>query len=125
MLEEQGAFYPFGCSVDANGQLGAFGAMAGDNPSPADIYTTLVGSFRSLARDHKISAAAIAIDVNIPAELRPQWPDGIRVDFETIDTPYRTYVPYQLKKKLLSARRTVILAEPITVGSTHEFFGDR
>jgi hypothetical protein len=54
-----------------------------DHPDPREIYELLLGAFRESARDGKIYAAALAVDVTVPAEYDSPYPDAVRVLMRT------------------------------------------
>jgi hypothetical protein len=121
MLETSGAFYPFGAVLDPSGKLEAVGGWNGnEHPDPAEIYKLLSDALRARATGGEISAAALAVDVNIPARYAPMWPDGIRVRLESASFSRYVYVPYRIGKS--GSARIVETVEPVTVVIGHELF---
>jgi hypothetical protein len=117
MLEDSGNFYPFGAEIRVDGQLHAIGGYNGEErPVPTEIYKLLAGAFSSQARDGNIIAAALAANVNIPAEYEPPCSDGIRVWLEGEGFARFIYFPYRIKKRgFLRKGFAVELAEPISI----------
>ena len=126
MLTKSGAFYPFGASLSASGQIAAVGGWDGnEHPAPAELYKLLSDALRSEAAKEKISGSALAVDVNIPKEYRPPWLDGLRVHLESPEYSRYIYVPYQITKSgLMRTKREVKFADPIAVEVGHEVFAD-
>jgi len=117
MLENSGTFYPFGAEIRADGQLHAIGGYNGEeHPVPTKIYKLLADAFLSQAREGNIIAAALAANVNIPAEYEPPWSDGIRVWLEGKGFARFIYFPYRMEKRGFFRKGFAIeLAEPIAV----------
>ena len=121
MLEKAGAFYPFGETADAAGQRAMAGAHDGQaHPNPQDLYRLLEHGFRDAAQSGRITAAALAVDVNIPPEYDPVYPDGVRVLIEAPGYSRFIYTPYQVApqtwaNRLLRKKRSVTFAEPFAV----------
>jgi hypothetical protein len=124
MLEAKGAFYPFGAVLRPPGQLEARAGWNGEeHPDRVEIYKLLAGRFREQAEAGEITGAALAVDVNIPSQYTPKWPDGIRVRLEGADFSRYVYVPYQIEKSgILRSKHRVEFAEPFAVEVAHEFF---
>src|SRR5882762_99814 len=78
MLDDRGEFYPFGAVLNQAGQIEAQGAWDGnEHPNPQEIYQLLSEGFRSRARTGDITAAALAVNVNIPEKYSSPYPDGV------------------------------------------------
>jgi hypothetical protein len=128
MLEKAGDFYPFGETLDAAGKRAMVGGYDGnEHPDAREIYTLLQGAFRDAARSGQISAAALAVNVNIPTDYESPYPDGIRVLIEAVGYSRYLYFPYRvhpqsLVARLAKRRRVVDLAEPFTVGIPPQLF---
>ena len=121
MLSREGAFYPFGETADMKGTRTSVGGYNGqDHPAAQEIYDLLNGAFRAAAQAGEIAAAALAVDVNIPPEYEPTYPDGIRVLLEAPGYSRFLYTPYRIGpqtwfERLLRRRRHIVLAEPFAV----------
>src|SRR5438067_1777344 len=99
MLTKSGSFYPFGAALSQAGEVKAVGGWNGEeHPQSLEIYKLLADRFRSEATEGKISGAALAADVNIPAQYSPVWPDGLRVHLESPEYSRYIYVPYRVSK---------------------------
>ena len=124
MLKDAGEFYPFGATLNSDGNVAAVAGFDGeDYPAPQDIYRLLADSFVSSAANGSITAAALAINVNIPSEYNPPSRDGIRVLIESEGFARLIYVPYTIKAPGLFRRSyTVSLLEPIPVEVEPELF---
>jgi hypothetical protein len=124
MLEDSGEFYPFGAAIRSDGQLNARGGYDGnEHPSPVDILRLLAESFAGEAADGSILAAALAANVNIPAEYSPPVGDGLRVQVEGVGFSRYIYVPYRLQKRGLFRKGfSVQFWDPIPVGIDAEWF---
>lgn len=121
MLEAAGAFYAFGAVLSPSGELEARGGWNGEeHPDRVKLYKLLASRLQEQAQAGQISAAALAVDVNIPPQYSPKWPDGIRVHLESADYSRYVYVPYRVVKS--GDARMVELAEPFAVEVGHEFF---
>jgi len=64
------------------------------------------------AKNSEILGAAIAANVNIPAQFHAPYPDGIRVHVESDGFSRYIYTPYKLEKTgFFSRKRSVIYAD--------------
>lgn len=126
MLNDSGEFYPFGATLDSNGTVQAIGGYDGnERPLSHDIYRLLGEAFCANARDGSIAAAALAANVNIPAEYEPPAPDGLRVHLESHEFARFVYVPYVVTKQgFFKKTRHVEFFEPIAVEINPAFFAD-
>ena len=121
LLAKTGAFYPFGETADASGVRSMVGGYNGEeHPNPREIYDLLLGSFRESARGGKISAAALAADVTVPAEYESPYPDAVRVLIEAPGYSRFVYRPYRVIEpsgigRLLRAGREVAYGEMFSV----------
>ncbi len=117
MLEDSGEFYPFGAVILADGKFTAVGGYDGEeHPKPTDIYGLLAKAFQNQAQSGEILAAALAANVNIPAQYEAPVTDGLRVWLEGEGFSRFIYVPYKLAKKgFLRKGYTAQLFEPIAV----------
>jgi hypothetical protein len=96
MLEAQDAFYPFGAVIDGDTKLHPVTVDPGEQkPTPTQVYDILESGMRRQFFQGEIEAAAIAADVTIPPELKPEYPNGIRVVVEGASTSRIVYLPYR------------------------------
>lgn len=126
MLERSGEFYPFGAHIDADGKMTAVGGHDGkEHPLPQDLYQFLASALTTGARNGEILVAALAANVNVPAEVSAPWPDAIRVHIEADGYARFLYIPYRLiEKKGLFRKKTVAeLSKPVSVETGPVFFG--
>jgi hypothetical protein len=97
MLAKAGEFHPFGAFVNSAGKIEALGAHTGsDNPPDQDVYALLESAVSSMRNDGKLSAYALAANVNIPQSLESHYPDGIRVHVESAGYSRLIYTPYKM-----------------------------
>jgi hypothetical protein len=124
MLEDSASFLPFGAKLTGAGEVQAVGGWNGEvHPAPAELYSMLVAAFRNGAESGDLAGSALAVDVNIPPEYSPVFPDGIRVHLEGVEYSRYIYVPYSIKTVgLLRRKREVALAEPFSVEVPAEVF---
>ncbi|MCW1926561.1 hypothetical protein OKA05_28675 [Luteolibacter arcticus] len=96
MLRSHGEFHPFGATLSPDGKVTAVGAWNGEEqPRGRELVEILVSS---------IIAAALAANVDIPAQYEAEYPDGIRVKLECEGYARNIYLPYRLGKRGLLAR---------------------
>lgn len=124
MLTDSGEFYPFGAVVGLDEEVKAVGGYDGnEHPRSQDIYRLLFESFVASATEESISAAALAANVDIPAEYSPPAPDGLRVHLECAGFSRFIYVPYQVTKQgMFKKARKVEFFEPIAVQISPSIF---
>ena len=97
MTEKHGEFHPFAAAIDSIGQHIAIGGYTGNElPAGSDVYSLLQKSLRSQFQNKEIVAAAIAANVNIPAQFKSPYPDGIRVHLECSGFSRLFYLPYRI-----------------------------
>lgn len=86
MLEKAEEFYPFGATIDQQGELSASGAWMGeDHPDKQEAFSFLNNALRTKLSDGTVIAIAVAADVNIPRQFSPAFPDGVRISLESAD----------------------------------------
>jgi hypothetical protein len=128
MLTKSGDFFPFGETADDTGQRTMQAADIGQaHPRPQELYAFLEGALRQAAAQGEIAAVALAANVNIPAEYKPQFPDGIRVHVEATGYSRYVYLPYQVSPRNLWQRlrgrpHEVIYGETFSVEVPPLFF---
>ena len=124
MLEGSGSFLPFGATLTHLGEVKAVGGWNGEeHPKPAEVYELLIQAFRVEAAKGAIAGAAVAVDVNIPPNYDPPYPDGIRVQLESEGYSRYIYVPYSVRSAgFLRRKREVALAEPFSVEIAPDLF---
>jgi hypothetical protein len=97
MVQAHGEFHPFGAVIAANGQLTAVGGYNGDeHPRGPEIYNLLQDSMKVQFGKREIVAGAIAVNVDIPVQFEPPFPDGIRVLLECSGFSRFIYLPYRI-----------------------------
>lgn len=123
MLEDKGAFLPFGAVLNTSGEVKAVAGWDGEDATPIEIYKLLSSALRDEAANKRISGSAIAVDVIIPAAYDSSLPDSIRVHLESDDFSRYIYVPYASETiGLLRRKREITLAEPFSVEVPAEVF---
>lgn len=97
MVEAHGAFHPFGAVLVPDGTVTAVGADLGEEyPKGAQVFLFLQKIMCAQFKNGEIVAAAIATDVNIPAQYQSPFPDGIRVLLECAGYSRFIYLPYRV-----------------------------
>lgn len=100
MLKDTGDFYPFGATLTNDGKFGSVGGHNGqERPNAQEIYKLLGCNFAADAAAGKLSAVALAANVNIPDEYSPSAPDGVRVHVEAEGFSRFIYMPYRITKQ--------------------------
>jgi hypothetical protein len=127
MLEKSGEFYPFGAVLDLKGNVAAEAGWNGDeHPNPQEIYRLLAGAFASQAATSQILGAALAANVNVPAEYGAPAPDALRVHLECRGYSRFIYVPYKIQVRgILRKRREAEFFAPIPVDVGPTFFSGK
>lgn len=108
MLEKNGAFAPFGAVIDTDGNRRTAIADVSPEVKAPQIYETLHNGMRNQFFKNEIVAGAIIAEVTIPPELKPEFPEGLRVAIESANTARLVFLPY---RKIASAEQ---LSEPRT-----------
>jgi hypothetical protein len=97
MIQGHGEFHPFGAVIASSGQLTAVGAHIGEEfPKGAELYSFLQSSMKTQFQKQEIIACAITANVDIPAQFKPPFPDGIRVLLECAGFSRFIYLPYRI-----------------------------
>jgi hypothetical protein len=121
MLEAHGEFHPFGATLSTDGEVGAVGASTGEEfPPGAELAQVLIKAFQSQFAEGAILAAALATNVDIPAQFDPQFPDGIRVTLGCEGYSRHVYLPYHIVERGVMARlarkpREIVYGEMFSV----------
>lgn len=127
LLADAGEFYPFGAFVTPSNEVQALGMLGGEHPSTQEAYSFLRGAIGQMWVERRLIAYAIVANVDIPAEYKSPYSDGVRVHVEAqgysryIYTPYRI-LPHQALRKFLVAIPTVDYAQSITVDVPPDVF---
>jgi hypothetical protein len=95
MLEANGAFFPFGAVIDANGQRLPAIVETGKPANTGEVYRLLQGSMREQYFRGEVVAGAIVADVTIPGELSPTYPEGVRIAVESSSVSRVVFLPYK------------------------------
>jgi hypothetical protein len=124
MLVDSGQFQPFGATVGKDGKVAAVaGDIGSEHPDSRERYPFLAGAFAEQARSGQIFAAALAANVNIPAEYPSRYRDGVRVQIESARYARYIYVPYRVQGRGLFRReRSVSFGEPFAVEIRPQIF---
>lgn len=124
MLRDSGEFLPFGARGLADGSVVAIGFWDGrEQPPAAELYEMGRAGLAADAQEGRIAAAALAVDVNVPPQFTPPWPDGVRVAIETADSATFFYRPYRIVTTgLLRRTKSVEYADIIAVDVPHQIF---
>jgi hypothetical protein len=124
MLRDAGEFYPFGATTALDGQVRAVGGSDGtERPDARELFAMLGESFAVEAGAGSILGAALAANVDIPADYEAPYPDAVRVHLEASGFSRQVYVPYKLSfKGLFRTSREVSFAEPFSVQVPPSFF---
>jgi len=105
MLSKAGDFYPFGETADPSGKISVQGGWNGEeHPDRRAIYELLQEAFARDVREGKLAALALAGNVTIPTEYRPELPDGIRVHIEARGYSRFFYLPYRVERRTIAQR---------------------
>jgi hypothetical protein len=120
MLSKRGDFLPFGAHIQNDGNAGMVAGHIGEYPDKVELYKFLLDGFRSSVAKGDALAVALAVNVDIPAEYDPEFPDGIRVLVESEGYSRFIYFPYNLDrpkglKRFNRHARMVTIAEPFAV----------
>jgi hypothetical protein len=97
MLAKHGEFFPFGGSVATDGEIAHVGAHSGDERPPSqEVIDLLITGFAKQAKEGRIRAAAICLDVRTIPPGQSEKTDAIctrleHVNGEAVDVflPYR------------------------------------
>jgi hypothetical protein len=99
MLSKSGDFYPFGAVIKTDSTFNAIGGYNGEqHPASQELYLMLQNAFIDQFSKSEIIAAALAANVNIPAQFSPDFPDGIRILIECSGYSRFVYIPYKISK---------------------------
>lgn len=98
MLEKNGAFFPWGAVIDNSGERKL---VIGEN-SPATATATAAQAYALLEqamgtqyRQGQIVAGAIVAEASVPPELKPDFPDAIRVVVESSTISRLIFLPFR------------------------------
>ena len=124
MLVDSGEFHPFGAEISADGQLRAVGGWNGEErPNAGELYALLQEAFIARARNGDTIAAALAANVDVPANYESPYPDAVRIQLEAHENSRFIYVPYRINKAgLFRKSRTVEFSEPFAVALAGGWF---
>lgn len=94
LLEANGAFFPFGAVIDISGKRVNMTVDTGtqDVRTP-DVYHFLQRTMRNRFFNGEIVAGAIVAQVTIPAELKPEYPEGVRISVESNSVSRIVFLP--------------------------------
>jgi hypothetical protein len=99
MLEKYGEFFPFGGTMNSNGEIAQTAGYDGrERPPSADIINLLNDGFRSGARSGQYKATALVYDVRVVLPSTGQTSDAVAVALDHRDNySVVVYFPYQIK----------------------------
>ena len=97
MLKKNGAFYPFGVSMDDGGTVALATADTGEEkPASETLIAMMTAGFQKSARAGKLKAAGICYDVRVTPPGSGEKTDAICVQIEHADgEALVAYVPYR------------------------------
>lgn len=96
MLSKEGAFHPFGVSLDRSGQVAMVGGDVGEHPDAAELIALLQSSFVELARQRSIQAAGVCLDCRVVPPGGTDKSDAICVRVATVaGEAIEVFVPYR------------------------------
>lgn len=130
MFEEFGDFYPFGLSLNAQGEMGIHGTVKIDDEHDSpELILMLQEMYRKQVRDGEVLATAIGANVDIPPQLPAEYPDGIGVFLETRGSARCIYLPYAVKGRNEASsggdpKLSVAYGQPIGATMRPEIFSD-
>lgn len=111
MLQENGAFFPWGAVIDSSGDRKLVTAdFGGKAATAAEAYRLLEQSMAALYFKGEIVAGAILAQASAPPELKPDFPDAIRLVVESSTISRLVFLPYRQVTR--TAARTESDAEP-------------
>lgn len=83
MLAKRGAFYPFGASIKADGQMVMNAADTGsEHPEPTEMLELLIAGFRREAAAGSVRAAGMCLDVRVTPPNSSEKSDAICAQLE-------------------------------------------
>jgi hypothetical protein len=97
LLAKHHEFYPFGASIDSNGEISQVNASVGkENPHSQEVLDSLVAAFRERALRDRLRAAAICLDVRTIPPGSSEKTDAISVRLEHADgEAIEVLLPYE------------------------------
>lgn len=99
LLEKHGAFFPFGAVIDSGGNRRPVAVDTGtQSVKTAEVYRFLQQCLKSQFDKGEIIAGAIVAEASIPPELKPDFPDGLRITVESGSISRLIFLPYQKVK---------------------------
>jgi len=120
MLSKRGDFLPFGAHIQKDGKAGMVAGHIGEQSDKVELYKFLLERVSVSVREGDALAIALAVNVDIPAEYNPTYPDGIRVLVESEGYSRFIYYPYTLNKPkglrwFVPHARKVTMVDPFAV----------
>jgi hypothetical protein len=96
MIEKNGAFFPWGAVIDASGERKVLTASeATPPPTAAQAHAMLERVMRARFFKGEILAGVIVAQASVPPELKPDFPDGIRLVVESSSIARLVFVPFR------------------------------
>lgn len=118
MLTAHGEFFPFGGTMDPQGQIGMSGGWTGEeHPPSGEVISLLHSAFVAGAREGKFMATALVYDVRVIPPGQENKTDAIAVDVSHRDGVSQTVIyPYQLRDHKL------VVGQPYAIQNQHPVF---
>ncbi len=99
MLEKNGAFSPWGAVIDASGDRKLVAAsLEGEPKSAAEQYAIIEQGMARQYFNGEIVAGAILAEASVPAELKPDYPEAVRLVVESNTISRLIFLPFQRPK---------------------------
>jgi hypothetical protein len=97
ILKQNGEFYPFGASMDADGKITMDGATTGEERPPSqELLDLLAQSYANRANSGELRAAAVCADVRVPPPGSEAKTDAIQVGLEhSTGEAVTVFLPYE------------------------------
>jgi hypothetical protein len=119
MLTRHGEFYPYGATMEAQGQITNVGGYTGDeHPKSTEVIDLLKAAYRGLGETGKIMACALVYDVRTIPPGQTEKTEAVAVDLDHRDGMSVIMVyPYKI-----GADKKVQFATPFAMKGASEIF---
>ena len=97
MLSKYAEFYPFGATLDSKGKISSEAAYTGeDKPLSQPLIELMTAAFKQYAKENKIIAAGMCMDVRTIPPGESQKTDAILMGLEHVSgESIDVYLPYK------------------------------